>query len=404
MDYSYCNIMFTEGQKTRMRAALNSSMAGRNNLWTPANLIATGVTPESGLCAANFESDKKLVCAHIDNAITFSNTSYHGETDSLLWNFPGGFPPTSTQANPTIAYSESGMYDVSLTVYSNGESQQLTSPNYVTVLQDSSWSYPFWEWFEGNGNLLGSPWFENSLDTDNNWEISDLAGHSTSHSIMVDNWEKNTITVDELYAPPINLATASSMRIGFWFAFSSQSATTNNSKLQVQISRNCESNWSTRLTINGSQLETAAIQTTPFTPNHNQWVQGSINIPSSYFEDGFRFRFKFTSEGNNRIFLDDINVDVTADIHDTFSSFGEALLFPNPGSEQLTVSFYLKKSEEVSFTILDEIGKSQLLRKTDTYSAGKNQSRLDIEKLTPGVYLLQLETQRSVELKRFIKL
>jgi hypothetical protein len=220
---------------------------------------------------------------------------------------------------------------------------------------------------------------------------------------MVDNWENNTITVDELYAPPINLATASSMRIGFWFAFSSQSATTNNSKLQVQISRNCESNWSTRLTINGSQLETAAIQTTPFTPNQNQWVQGSINIPSSYFEDGFRFRFKFTSEGNNRIFLDDINVDVTADIHDTFSSFGEALLFPNPGSEQLTVSFYLKKPEEVSFTILDEIGKSQLLRKTDTYSAGKNQSRLDIEKLTPGVYLLQLETQRSVELKRFIK-
>ena len=403
MDYSYCNIMFTEGQKTRMRATLNSSMAGRNNLWTPANLIATGVTPESGLCAANFESDKKLVCAHIDNAITFSNTSYHGETDSLLWNFTGGFPPTSNQENPTIAYSESGMFDVSLTVYSNGESQQLTSPNYVTVLQDSSWSYPFWEWLEGNGNTNGSPWYENSLDNDNKWEITEIAGHSPSHSIMVDNWENNTITVDELYGPPLNLDNATGMRLGFKYAFTGQVPATNDSKLQVQVSRNCETSWSTRLTINGSDLETAPNQTVTFVPMQSEWIQQSINIPSSYLEDYFRFRFKFTSEGNNRIFLDDINVDVTADIHDTFSSFGEALLFPNPGSEQLTVSFYLKKPEEVSFTILDEIGKSQLLRKTDTYSAGKNQSRLDIEKLTPGVYLLQLETQRSVELKRFIK-
>jgi PKD repeat protein len=403
MDYSYCNIMFTEGQKTRMWAALNSPIAGRNNIWTSVNLMDTGVIPDAPLCAADYEANRTLVCAHVDNTISFSNTSYHGDTDSIFWSFPSGFPPSSTQENPTIAYSETGKHDVSLTAYSSGLSEQITRTDYVTVLQDSSWSFPFWEWFEGNGNLQGSPWFENSLDTDNKWEISDLAGHSISHSIMANNWENSTITIDELYGPPINLEGVSDMRLGFWYAFTGQGPTTNNSKLQVQISRNCETSWSTRLTINGSNLETAPSQSDPFVPNQTQWLLESINIPPSYMEDGFRFRFKYTSEGNNRIFLDDINVDVTADIHNTFSSIGEVLLFPNPASEQLTVSFYLKKPEEVSFAILDEIGKAQLLRKTDTYSAGKNQSRLDIEKLTPGVYLLQLETQRSVELKRFIK-
>ena len=37
MDYSNCSNMFTEGQKTRMLAALNSDVGGRNNLWTAEN-------------------------------------------------------------------------------------------------------------------------------------------------------------------------------------------------------------------------------------------------------------------------------------------------------------------------------------------------------------------------------
>ena len=37
MDYSNCSNMFTEGQKLRMLAALNSDVGGRNNLWTSEN-------------------------------------------------------------------------------------------------------------------------------------------------------------------------------------------------------------------------------------------------------------------------------------------------------------------------------------------------------------------------------
>ncbi len=37
MDYSNCPNMFTEGQKTRMLAALNSEVGGRNNLWSDEN-------------------------------------------------------------------------------------------------------------------------------------------------------------------------------------------------------------------------------------------------------------------------------------------------------------------------------------------------------------------------------
>lgn len=43
MEYSYCCKMFTQGQRSRMHNALNSNVAGRDNLSSNANLIATGV-------------------------------------------------------------------------------------------------------------------------------------------------------------------------------------------------------------------------------------------------------------------------------------------------------------------------------------------------------------------------
>ncbi len=43
MEYSYCNKMFTHGQKARMRACLNSPIAGRNYLVSEENLHNTGV-------------------------------------------------------------------------------------------------------------------------------------------------------------------------------------------------------------------------------------------------------------------------------------------------------------------------------------------------------------------------
>ena len=42
MDYSKCYSMFTDGQKTRMIDALNSTIGYRNNLWSSSNLILTG--------------------------------------------------------------------------------------------------------------------------------------------------------------------------------------------------------------------------------------------------------------------------------------------------------------------------------------------------------------------------
>ncbi len=128
MDYSYCNRMFTTGQKARMQACLNSPIAGRDNLWSPSNLTATGVLTSPVLCEANFTSNKVVVCQNSSNIITFTNTSYNGIFTNTQWSFPGGNPATSTANSPVITYSTPGKYDVTLKVI-NGRDVGLSMAN-----------------------------------------------------------------------------------------------------------------------------------------------------------------------------------------------------------------------------------------------------------------------------------
>ncbi|MEQ8702638.1 MAG: PKD domain-containing protein [Phaeodactylibacter sp.] len=65
-------------------------------------------------------------------SIGFVNQST-GTFDSLLWDFPGGTPASSTQPNPTITYETPGTYDVSLTLFSSFGPQQTTVEDQVLI-------------------------------------------------------------------------------------------------------------------------------------------------------------------------------------------------------------------------------------------------------------------------------
>ncbi|MCB9203659.1 MAG: T9SS type A sorting domain-containing protein [Flavobacteriales bacterium] len=396
MDYTYCNIMFTEGQKTRMHACLNSSIAGRNNLWSPANLAATGVMPSAGFCAADFTADNTFICNPSGGAVNFSNTSFHGEIDSVHWTLPGGDSPFSVIENPTVVYYQPGSFNVSLTAYSNGQSQSVTKSNYITVLSDSAWSFPFMEWFGENTSLDGSRWFGRSLESEENWQITDQAYYSTDHSLLMDNWNNPLLSVNELYSPPIDLSAVSSTRLAFKYAYSGVETPSNSTKLQLQVSNNCETNWTTRLTISGSSLLSEPIQNEPFLPNINEWVQESINLPSTYLVDGFRFRFVFTSEGNDRLFLDDVNVDVTAGTAE--DELGAFSIYPNPATHQLTIALADRPTEQNFLELMDSQGRllvSKSLNGADTF-------RFDISAFSAGVYLIRISDERSTRAQRFI--
>ena len=87
MDYSQCPNMFTEGQKARMLATMNSSVANRNNIWSEANLIETGCIPPVGIEETSSLSDLHIFPnpAQDQLQVSFLNTE-EGPVQLELYN------------------------------------------------------------------------------------------------------------------------------------------------------------------------------------------------------------------------------------------------------------------------------------------------------------------------------
>ncbi len=395
MDYSYCNIMFTTGQKDRMQAALNSPIGNRNNLWQAANLIATGVYDAPVLCGVDFSSSKKVVSPGGD--ITFNNESYHAPYDSVLWNFEGGTPASSMEEEPEVTYNLEGVYDVGLTVFVNGSSVSETKSNFISVLPETNAElFPFSESFETDETELESiGWFENSFDSENNWELDGQAPYSGTVSAMLENFNNTMDTKDELYSPLIDLSQVTETNISFWYAFAGKTDSIED-ELQLQINKGCSNFWLNKLTITGAELETSAPLISPFYPTtQQQWKQGVTNIPSSYFVDDFRFRFVMNGRGGNNIFIDDINIDIAAGVEENYFETNQLKLYPNP------------TTGKINLVLPEDAGKIKAVKLFDLRGSAvavfHNTTSIDISAFSSGLYFVSAETENGFYHQRVVK-
>ena len=389
MDYSYCNRMFTYGQKARMQACLNSSIAGRNNLWLPANLTETGVlNAPDVLCKADFTSNKTVVCQNLSNTITYTNTSYNGTFTNTHWTFPGGTPATSIANSPVITYTTPGKYDVTLKVMNGSDSMMITKPNFVSVLPNTGSSYPFTESFETTTSLDGLDWFSNSLDTLNNWQITSTASSFGAKSIMLNNFDNVMSTKDELFSKVMDLTGASVLNISFKYAYAKKD-TANNDRLQLYMTSNCNNGWIQRLNLVSSALETAVMTTTSFIPASSaEWKQCYAVIPGTFMNSGFRFKFVYTSNGGNNIYIDDINLDVNAGISNADEIYSTFQLFPNPAKEYVNISFTLSETKKINISILNVLGETVYNAEKENFATGEHTVTIDIKGIPEGIYFV----------------
>lgn len=388
MDYSYCNIMFTQGQKARMHACLNSPIAGRNNLWQTANLIATGVYTTAPLCKADFVSDKKMVC--LNNVVTFTNTSYGGTFTSYAWKFQGGTPATSSVANPTVTYASAGSYSVELKVKNGTDSATIVKQNYIGVQTSTGTAFPYSEGFEAITTLNGSEWLTNNLDTSNTWQLTNTASVSGSKSAMLNNFKSTVDGKDELYSRAINLTGASTLNVSFKYAFARKD-TSNRDQLQLFGVMNCNGTAFVRFSAIGSALETVPVKTTAFYPTSaSEWKTITTSLPSPLFTSGFRLKFVFSRHGGNNIFIDDINIAIDAGIRDVTEDISLLSLYPNPTNDNCTLKFNLQLPKTLSVSVVNVLGQKVLTLVNTLYNEGENSVNLKTSNLPQGMYTIQL--------------
>lgn len=390
MDYSYCNIMFTQGQKTRMQACLNSPIAGRNNLWQTANLIATGTyTTMPTLCKADFISNKTMVCPSA-SSVTFTNTSYHGTFTSVEWKFAGGTPSVSTVSNPTVSYSTPGSYPVELKVKNGTDSSIIVKQNYINMQATSGAGLPYSEGFETVTSLNGTEWFTNNLDTSNTWKLTNLAAASGSTSIMIDNFSTSINGKDELFSRAINLTGATGLNINFKYAFARRD-TSNKDKLQVFGLGTCNGTPLPRYSAIGSALETTTLTTNPYYPiSTAEWRSVSVSMIAAQITSGFRLKFVFSRDGGNNIFIDDINIDVATDTKDLSEILNFVKIFPNPTADECEVKFTASQTKTLFIDVFNILGEKVYSIQKGIYEEGEHEVKLNTVNLSNGMYIIQI--------------
>jgi len=82
---------------------------------------------------------------------------------------------------------------------------------------------------------------------------------------------------------------------------------------------------------------------------------------------------------------------------------GNLYLYPNPASEEISVSFLLDNASDITMEIYDLSGRVIYTESSSTESFGKVTRKINISKITPGYYLLKVTTgNRSISEKIII--
>lgn len=408
MEYSYCSRMFTEGQKTRMRAALTSSTASRNNLWTSANLNFTGVNSSVTLCSpiADFSSDAQTVCA--GTPITFLDQSFNGAPTSWSWTFTGGTPSSSSSQNPTITYNTPGTYTVTLTSTNGAGSDAVTKTSFITVESSSPdvTNGIFSESFESL-TISGSQWrVVNSGGPA--WAIFNSTGFTGTKSMRINNLGSSIDDVDEFITPSLDLSQFPSPRLYFRYAYAQlPNSDASLNTLRVMVSSDCGKTWSIRRTLTGSTLATVSAQSATFVPtagSTTQWRQDNVNLSTFASTTNLLVKFSFTAGGGNNIFIDDININSPTSIEEDMVIENSLSIFPNPSDGQFDVLFDLSLPARVSMELTDLSGRMISQLPEGNFFAGSQRLQMNVQGLSSGMYLISLVTDgRKITRKVFIR-
>lgn len=397
MDYAYCARMFTEGQRDRMHAALNSPIANRNNLWSQANLEATGTAGNDILCHADFDADRRILCA--GQSITFIDKSYHGIT-GWEWNFEGGDPSTSTEGQPTVTYDTPGVYEVSLTVEQGAEQASTTKEGFVVVQENPGVQNYVIIGFEGYTNPNQSSKFFLDKHFEDTWEINTDLGAQSNRSLWINNFDNPSKKDHTFITRTIDLSEYDEAVINFDYAYAKRDEE-NADRLRIALSTNCGESWTTgpSLTFNATDLNTAPLTTTAFIPQEHEWENTSVTIPASFCVENLMIRFQYIPDGGNNFYIDNINVThpdlVSVENRVTKPVFH---VFPNPnnGHFQLTLEG-VEESRSTHIEVYDQLGRQVLTKVTSNV-----REDIDLSNVGSGIYILRVTSGKEVFTEKLV--
>ena len=413
MDYfdckERCQNMFTYQQKTRMHYCIENY---RREIFSAENLVKTGVNNATTTCNAipSFYSNNKNICA--GGYVTFNQNIYNGTATAYNWTFTGGTPGSSTAANPgNIVYNTPGIYDVKLSITTNGSTVDSIYKDYVTVVDNNAnkaeLNYADWQY--------ANDWYEKGwrFESENGrakWIRTLGVSYNGIASMKLEDDPFNSIPssgIEQSFiSPSFNLsgATLPTFRFAYAAALVSgppPSNTKSTDDLRVYQSTNCGTTW-TQMSGTGAVYTGTAISTTGptlinwatgFVPSDaTKWREVSLAAPTAA---NVRFKITLLRKGGSNFYLDAVRVSSSGGvgINDELAKSINFNLAPNPFNTNTELTFELTKTSEVNITVIDILGRNLGTLLKGNTNSGNHIVNIDrnVLGLNNGIYFVKVD-------------
>ena len=386
MEYSYCSNMFTQGQVSRMRAALNSSTAERRDLVSKANNIKAGVLDME---LADFSSTKNYAC--VDEPVLFKDQSLNGAV-TWKWEFEEGTPKISNAKNPVVTYSRPGSFKVKLTVKSADNITKTKLVDDYIMINNSVGSFlPLLEGFEGSTESIAVNWVAENEDRDDvYWKVEKGNSFAGENYLMLENIKNTYGQFESIVTAPVDLSNVVKPKLEFYLAHASKSSGTfaGQTKFKVYYSNDCGETWKLKYSSLSTSVNNGKIMDNSYLPQaKTDWLPISItNFTGADMVQNGLIKFEVENRGDNNFFLDNINI--TGNIADV-----PILEFPSNNLDSVASSVYLDWKavpviDKYEYELSDKSDFSNLVYSGSNVYLGpspkNSDTRFYAENLTPG--------------------
>lgn len=303
---------------------------------------------------------------------------------------------------PAITSSTSGSHTLEVTVDNvNGSADSLafndaTSALFVTILTTStapvqqdfaSATFPPANWLSFDATADGANWSRGS------------AGHTAAGSAFINFYNIGAGSIDDLILNPVDFSAMSNSSMTFYVAYRQYSS--ENDKLQVDVSTNCGTTWTTKWVKSGTSLTTGADVTSNWTsPSASEWRKELVDLSAYDGMSDVLIRFRATSGYGNNLFLDDVNIDMALGIDNNENALNLAV-YPNPATDLVTIDFTSNSAENANVYVVNSLGEV-VLNISSWINTGNNSITLNTTDLGDGIYFLNIQTATGVINSTFV--
>ncbi len=426
MDYTNdaCQGIFTFGQKTRMRAALNTvrrkSLVENNN----ACSVGSHDVALTKVISPNAETSSNLSCNTFQAVIEVLNFGL----DSLYffyidYSLNDGEVQTTTWADKALGFGETTTFTFPIiNPIDNVGEQKLT----ITLRQPNG--YPDFS-IDDNEKITNfsvesmtlslSEGFQATTFPPNNWELINTngdetfshytsGGYNSSFSTYIDNFNSPTVNgendaFDDLISNNFSMlnTTETDAILNFYTAYSLKNEGDVSDTLVIIAHDNCSQGETELTRLFGNDLISAAPTASAFTPTANDWKKHTLDLSAFIGMESVKFTFRQIRGDGNNLYLDNIYTgafNITS--NQLLSPIAMALnVYPNPSQGQTNMHFTSPQSTNLRYNIVDKLGRI-VIHKEISVQQGNNRFTINTSQLSTGIYFVQLtDGQQKVSKK-----